>query len=290
MESTPKITYREVKENKADGISQEAQFAARLTARNITEWETGKLLHVTSDRIGLILSPDNPTERDLMPAEKDTVRFAGLRTITDLTGKEVVEVMLQRADGKGGNFAYRTGNSPEELRERSISDVPFTIDLDFVEEWNNAIAGKELYIKTPLWLDGAGEPMRGRKFVKVKIEEVKAANEVYPFIVVFNDENGEKKGVFMAASSEARWAPRTFPSIFSFTDPHLQYPKITDAMWEYIIKSRVTEGMTKTEASLALGTPAHIDRGHDQSTAFERWRYSDGVYLIFEDGLLARHN
>lgn len=290
VESTPKITYREVKENKADGISPEAAFTAGFSPQNFTEWLEGKPFYVTSDRIGLVLTPDSPEDREKEPKEGDVILYIGSRTVTDLTGNEIAELLFKREDNNGGRFAYRTGFSQKELTERSSIEIPFTIDLDYVKEWNSALAGKEYYIKTPLWLDENGSQKMGKKFVKVKILGVKAANEVYPFMIVFDDGTGAQRGVFMAANNDTRWAPRTFPSIFSFTDPHEQYPKITDAMWNNIQNNRVTEGMTKTEASLALGTPANIDRGHDHSSAYERWRYSDGVYLIFEDGLLVRHN
>lgn len=290
VESTPKITYREVKENKADATSPEAAFAAGFSPQKFADWQEGKPFYVTSDRIGLVLTPDNPEDRDREPKEGEIIFYKGWRTVTDLTGNEIAELLFSAPEGSGGLFAYRTGNSTGELAERSTVEIPFTIDLDYVREWDSALAGKEYFIKTPLWLDGNGNQLKGKKFVKVKIRGVKAANEVYPFMVLFDDENGDGRGVFMAATDDARWAPRAFPSVFSFTDPHEQYPKITASMWNNIQNNRVTEGMTKTEASLALGTPANIDRGHDHSSAYERWRYSDGIYLIFEDGLLTQHN
>lgn len=36
--------------------------------------------------------------------------------------------------------------------------------------------------------------------------------------------------------------------------------------------------------------PESIDRGYNQSAAYERWNYPDGRYLLFEDGLLMRFN
>ncbi|MBD5224474.1 MAG: hypothetical protein HDS68_00675 [Bacteroidales bacterium] len=290
VESTPKITYREVKENKADGTSPEAAFAAGFSPQKFTDWQEGKPFYVTSDRIGLVLAPDNSEYRDIEPKEGDVIFYDGVRTVADLTGNEIAELLFRQSDGSNGRFAYRTGYTVKELSERVTVEIPFAIDLDLVKEWDRALAGKEYYIKTPLWVDGNGNQQKGKKFVKVKIRSVKAANEVYPFMVVFEDESGNMQGVFMASQNDARWAPRAFPAVFSFTDPHAQYPKITDAMWNNIQNTRVAEGMTKTEASLALGTPANIDRGHDHSSAYERWRYSDGVYLIFEDGLLTRHN
>ena len=48
--------------------------------------------------------------------------------------------------------------------------------------------------------------------------------------------------------------------------------------------------MTKQEVSLALGAPKLVDRGHDQASLYERWVYPDGVYVIFQDGLVEKFN
>ncbi len=74
------------------------------------------------------------------------------------------------------------------------------------------------------------------------------------------------------------------------TDPRLNYPQISDNVWNDIVNSRLSKGMTKTEATLALGTPRNIDRGYNHTATYERWTYPDGVFLIFEDGLLVRFN
>lgn len=284
------ITYRQVKENKADGTSPEAELAARFVPEKYTSWQPGKDFYVTSDRINLILSADNAATATRTPAEGDTITFAGTREVTDLTGKLVVEMLYHMKEMPETTFAYRTDATAEELSERPRVEMPFTIDLSLVSDVRAELTGKKLYIKTPLWSDLSGGSIEGRKFIPVTVTDVVAANEIYPFRIIFTTPEGNTSSVYMSASNGTRWAPREFAAIFSFTDPHLEYPKISDAMWDYIIRNRVTNGMTKTEASLALGSPMNIDRGHDHSSAYERWRYSDGVYLVFEDGLLVRHN
>lgn len=44
--------------------------------------------------------------------------------------------------------------------------------------------------------------------------------------------------------------------------------------------------MTRDEARLALGAPANIDRRPGYSFMREIWTYENGIFLIFEDGLL----
>ncbi len=46
--------------------------------------------------------------------------------------------------------------------------------------------------------------------------------------------------------------------------------------------------MTRREVTAALGVPASIDRGVNQSAAYERWTYSDGISLLFVDGILTK--
>jgi hypothetical protein len=286
VESTPKITYKDVKNQKVETTSPEATIAKEFLPSPINQWEEGKLLYVTSNRISLVLTADNP---DSMPHEGDILVYHGSNTVTNLTGKNVVELHLTPLNSNT-TLAYRTNVTTDELAERNFTEVPFTIDLDLVAQANSRLSGTELYIKSPLWLDPNGNAVNGRKFVKVKIDKVTAANEIYPFMVHFTDETGAQCAIYMSAATGTHWTPRDFAALFSLTDPHLSYPQIADDMWDNIIHTRVAQGMTKAEATLALGTPSNIESGHDHTSAYERWSYSDGIYLIFVDGLLERFN
>lgn len=287
IESTPKITYKEVEEKKAGGSSPEESLATSFVPQRFPEWQDGKSLYVTSDRIGLVLTSDTPTTHRL--SEGDTIVYHRYREVPDLTGNDVAELLFTTS-ANPDTLSYRTNTPASKLLERVQVDVPFTIDLDLLTNIRKAIVGKDLYIKTPLWFKRNGRATDGRKFIKVTVTDVIPANEVYPYMVVFIDEKGEENAVYMSAAAGERWAPREFASLFSFSDPRINYPRITDENWQAIINSRVITGMTKSEASLALGNPRSIDRGHDQTSAYERWSYPDGVYLIFEDGILIRFN
>lgn len=288
VESTPKITYKDVKENRADRKAPETELAATFVAPDFAGWRDGKRFYVTSDRISLVLAADRPADV-VFPREGSEMIFRGCRTATSLTGNDVVEILFT-LPGTADTLAYRTNATTAELMARKKVEVPFTIDTDLVAAVHSAIVGKNLFVKTPLWFNADGQAVEGRKFVKVHITDVQPANEIYPFRVLFTDDYGTTHSVFMSADNGSRWSPREFDAIFSFTDPHLDYPRISDEMWSYIIRNRVKEGMTKPEARLSLGDPANIDRGHDHSSAYERWNYSNGIYLIFEDGLLVRFN
>lgn len=287
VESTPKITYKDVDDKKAGASSPEEALAASFVPIRLSEWQEGKQFYVTSERIGLVLSAEGLTHN--MPLEGDTIIYLGHRETTDLTGQKIVELLFTPKH-TSDTLCYSTNATISQLMARAYVDVPFTIDLNLISGIRGAIVGKELYVKTPLWFKRDGESVNGRKFVKTHVTDVIPANEIYPCMVIFTDEHGEEHAVYMSAATNSRWAPREFASLFSFTDPRINYPRITDEMWRNIINSRVAPGMTKPEAALALGTPRNIDRGHDQSAAYERWSYSDGVYLIFEDGILVKYN
>lgn len=286
VESTPKIDYKEDKGQK-NSTSAEEEMAATFKVEPFSRWENGKAFYVTSPRISLALTGISP-QTD-MPASGDTIIYTGRRTVTDLTGDEIVELQFTMPR-TGSELAYRTNSTVSTLTGRNLLEVPFTIDLTLVDNVRQTLKGKELFVKTNLWFTPAGNSVNGRKFVKVAVTDVIPGNEVYPLKVIFTDDKDVSRALYMSAATGSRWTPREFQSLFSFTNPRQNYPQITDAIWHNIINSKVAKGMTKLEATLAIGSPSSIDRGHDHSSAYERWGYSDGIYLIFEDGLLTRHN
>ena len=87
----------------------------------------------------------------------------------------------------------------------------------------------------------------------------------------------------------SRAATRNFDRLFSFSDPRTNYPQISDHTWQLITRSQVAVGMTRDECRLALGAPSSINRGATRAAQLERWLYDDGIYLIFEDGILTRY-
>jgi hypothetical protein len=47
--------------------------------------------------------------------------------------------------------------------------------------------------------------------------------------------------------------------------------------------------MTSSECRLALGAPNDYTRVPTTGGMVERWTYDNGVYLMFEDGVLTRY-
>lgn len=285
VESTPKITYKDVKREKVT-VSPEQEMAKEFTLPPYSDWHPGKKFYVTSPKISLALTSAAGGEINLSTG--DVLTYMGAHNATSLTGTQVVELTLQTPDGQ--NVLYRTNATEEQLKERETLEIPFAIDIDYIEAVAGKLLGKKFYTRTALWYTPDGEVAGGRKFVEVQIIGIKPANETYPVMIIFNDMTGHSGAVYMSASSSVSGASRKFDSLFFLTDPREKYPRITNENWSLIQQSKVKEGMTRDEAMLALGAPSNVDRGRDYSFAYERWSYPDGRYLIFEDGILVRFN
>ena len=283
VESTPRITYKDVKSNNAATVSAEEALAARFSAQPFSTWTSGKRFYVTSPRISLALSLPPGIDAP-MPTAGDTITLTRISETTGLTGTGRVEIEFDSL------YIYRTNASLTELRKREAVDVPFSIDLALVDSVASELRGRNLYVRTPLWFTTTGDAYNGRKFVPIHVVDVVPANEVYPVMVIFTDEQGETHALFMSAGNSTRWASRDFAALFSLTDPRKNYPTITNEMWQNIVNTRVAIGMTKPEVTLAIGSPESIDRGHNQSSAYECWNYTDGRAVVFEDGIVVRFN
>ena len=106
VESTPKITYKDVKNNKVAETTPGQQFARELVSPRFSQWRTGKEFYVTSPRISLVLSADVPAAA--MPVEGDTLVLTTSRDVPDLTGRQVVELVFSRKTAPHQMFVYRT--------------------------------------------------------------------------------------------------------------------------------------------------------------------------------------
>lgn len=285
VESTPKITYKDVRREKVT-VSPEQQLSDTLRLAPFSKWAPGKRFFVTTPKVALALR--YPAGGEVKLERGDLLTFMGAHTVNSLTGKKLVELSLQTPDGR--TVLYNTNATESELSERERLEIPFMVDVDFVDRVASELLGKKFFIKTALWYSDKGEVVGGRKFVEVEIFGVQPANETYPVMLLFNDMTGHTGCVYMSATNSGSGASRRFDALFSLDDPRKRYPRITDENWKLIQQSKVAKGMTRDEASLALGSPANIDRGRDYSFAYERWTYPDGIYLIFEDGILVRYN
>ena len=287
VESTPKITAKHVdKEGATVSLVPEETFLQNVTGDSVGLWREGKEFYVTDSRISIALEPS----KHEMPAQGDIIRFERFNEVPSMTGKNETEIVFTQPDSL--TCVYRVGMSFDELRKRPMGvEIPFTIEMSVVEKARKALVDSVLYIRTPVWytLDG-GNTTEGKKFIPVMVTSVEPGNLVYPLRVCFRPlgRDGEMYGdacVYMSVSDNSK-SGRNFAMLFSLKDPRLHYPTITDEVWSCIQNSRVAKYMTRDECRIALGAPKNIQRRNVITSLQEMWTYENGVYLLFDDGIL----
>lgn len=277
IESTPKITADKVEVG--DAIhSAEAMLMADVAPQPFSQWQEGKRLYITDDKITLVLSGATGVE-SLAGTE---IVYAGCDSVGSVTGDVVTDLRFMTR--RGDEVTYRLPMSPSQLLQRAEVVIPFTIERSVVEQASERLVGKSMYVLTPLWYGADDKEVEGRRFVNVKITGVDYGNDLYPLKVSFEDEGGVENRMFMTLSG--RNSTRAFETLFSFENPRNRYPSISDNNWNNIIHSRVEPGMTRDECRLALGSPKEVEKIPTYGGVVEQWHYENGVYLIFEDGLL----
>lgn len=259
----------------------EDHLAELIEPATLRDWLQGKKFVVADNRASLVFEPSAANNGSLSGR---IISFGGIEERVDAGGESLAIVCF-----KDGNniLKYPTGKSVNGAMEsiRSI-DIPMIIDLDLVAQADSLLRGRTFWIKSQLWYDKQGNKLRGRKFVPVTVRSVVPGDMLFPLIVNFLDENGENAFVYMNVSSSSGIESRTFPSLFSLSDPIHKYNSISPEHWQLIQNGKVALGMTKDECRLALGNPSDVNAGHDWNNTIDLWSYKDGTFLHFEDGLL----
>lgn len=288
VESTKAITKKDVKrayENTGESVDADRNKMYAVTQAGFAEWEPGKLFFVTDDNVKLLFAPGAAGTADVS-LQEGYLCYRGYSTDTSIDGKECVVITF--TDTAGHKYLLPTNKTLDELTQPSMPySIPFLIDMDEILQLRSMLCGKELFVKSPLWYNAQGTPIKGRKFVKVTIKDVLPGNKIFPYKVRFAD--GANEAYLFMSSAQSSVQNRSYTDLFSDTDVHLRYPEITDENWAYIIRGDVAVGMTKDECRLSLGAPKNLDRRPTYNGLLEYWSYDNGVYLIFEDGLLQRY-
>ncbi len=294
VESTPRIKLDDVKREGAATVSPEHDFLADVQAQAPAAWQRGKRFLVANDRISLIFTTASADTRHMTGT---VLEFDSFRPARSLTGDDGGELVFTTGDGR--SYFYRVpGLSKERFDTIANLAVPFTVDLGIVAKVDSAMRGKRYFVRTPAWYDATTRmPVNGLRQIEVEIDSVGPGDENFVAAVYFHATDsamlrrtapaGEARMLFMSTGS-GRAATRNFDTLFSFTDPRKSYPEIKDDVWEYIVASKLREGMTRVECRLALGAPHEVLRTPTYGGMREHWSYSDGVYLIFDDGYLTR--
>ncbi len=283
IESTPRITDSEVRSAGAVPTPEEV-FGQQIVAEPPAGWLPGKQWMVDDARISLAFTPASHGA-DSLPGQ--IIRLVAVDSVTSLTGKYEVEIEL--ADDAGHRYYYRPGISPADLRGRRSLDIPFTVELSAVALADSLMRGRRYYIETPDWYDAGGHQYKGLRHVAADIRRVEPGTSRFPIRVAFSTDGDAAEYFVLLTYGDSRAATRNFNRVFRFDDPRADYPRIKPEIWDKIIHSSVAPGMTRDECRLALGAPLTISHAANQAAQYERWIYGEGIYLIFEDGILTQY-
>lgn len=296
VESTPRITASDVKKQKVV-VTEEQKFLSNIAPEPPSRWRAGKRFRVTDNKISIIFNSSVANTDSLSNSD---IYFQSFVPATSLTGNDATDVIL--TDRHGSFLSYRVNIAQGELDQKERLEIPFTVEYSVVEGVDSIMRGQKYYITTPLWYDHSLHSINGLRHIAVNIESVTPGNHVYPLAVNFkldkmsvDQEEITALGlsadsvytVFMTIGAE-RSSTRNFDAVFSFTNPRKKYPNVDENTWSLIEQSKVIIGMNRDECRLALGAPRQIDNIPTSSVILERWSYDDGVFLIFEDGILTR--
>ncbi len=280
VESTPKISYSDVRK---ENIVQTAEqsFLSDVRPEAPKDWQPGKKFYVSDKKIGIMFMPSSDaTSEDLAGKE---IAYHDMRPFVNVTGDEITEIEFVSPLGK--RLIYRDNTPWKDVMSKAQLEVPFTIEMSVVDSVRNQIAGKTYYANTPLWYTPDGtQAVNGLRHVPIEVVDVRPGNEFYPLSVVFRPADSERLfSMFMTIGNKPT-STRNFCTLFSFDNPREKYSYISNEVWNLIMHSRVRKGMTREECRLALGAPTTIGQRPSQGGMVEYWQYSDGIFLLFEDG------
>ena len=286
IESTPRISSGDVRKRDAANTTPEQLFLSEVKPLPPAQWREGKRFFVTDDKISIIFqsqlsSIDSLTGKDLV--------FNRFETVPSVTGTGATVVVFT-SPGFDNELRYRVNFPVEDINSRDRLEIPFSVERYVVEKVDSAMRGNEYYISTPKWFaTDDNHAVNGRRHIPVRITRVEPGTYIYPLRVFFTPSDREGEFWIPMTIGDDRAATRNFSTVFNFENPRKRYPNITDETWALITNSRVAAGMTRDECRLALGAPNNYRTLPVYNAIVEQWSYDDGLYLIFEDGILTRY-
>ena len=275
IEHTGHIKLSKEDEMALKTVSSEDRLMEQLQDSSIEYWRVGKSFLGASERVGLIFvsAPDNPYGK--------TIFYKGYEHVTTPLGKDAINVLFE--DSLGRTYIYQK----EKLQDTPFftSDLPMLIDMDLVEKAGKILNGKTLWPRTRFWDSPTdyNSAITATQLLPVEIISILPGTADFPLRAVFKDNEGRRGSLVFNPSPKSS---RSFSSQFYIADPRESYKNITDEVWKEICNGRLSLGMTKQEARLSMGSPDEVESGHDYSKLIEIWRYSNGTFMRFEDGLL----
>lgn len=270
--------------------SPEESFIDSIIVTPLSSWQIGKQFVVTDNKASLLYDLYDAGGRLIHgdSLKGCNVSFMGVNKESDPAGGDVYHAVFS-IDESGRKMTYRSRKDFDDLNKAIWSDFPFLIDKDILNQLNNLLRNRKLWIKTSLWNDSQGSQINGAKFIPVTVTDIEPGNGVFPMRVVFTDGKIIAYVPMNMKGGNALYESRTFPTLFSLADPKLAYPNITPEIWTLICEGNVTQGMTKEECKLSMGNPKDVESGHDWNSLMDYWKYDNGAYLMFQDGRLINY-
>lgn len=285
IEVTNHVTDKDVRRVIDQTDTRKAVLTLEPYVDSVSSWVSGKRFWVADNQAKLLFSHSLDLDFDTVTLAGHTLSYAGYATGGLYDNRHTVNLQFNDLTAAGNTYVYRTDKTIDEFHPGF--SIPMLIDLDMVEHVARQVVGKDYYVRTPIWYDRHSEQMiNGRHFIKVHIDSVLPGNAVLPLRLLFTTADTAERAMVWMSGTSSTMQGRDFDALFVADDPHKSYPAISDEHWLLITRGQVTEGMTKDECRLSLGSPKRINERPDQSGMREYWYYDGGSYLYFEDGLL----
>lgn len=285
IENTKKITNKDVeKVTQEKGLETLTETSYnKIEVDSFPNWNSGKQFIVVDNNVKRLFSVSPDYDIDTINLSGKTLEYLGYSEGNILDNEP--KINLKFTDGTN-KFTYPTRKTFDEIkRQKLMLQVPFMIEIDLINKYQRLLSGKSFFIRTPIWYNEKGEMIPGKKFIKVTINNIYPGDKVFPLKISFTTEYNDKAYLFMS-TKQSSVQNRLFDNLFSESDLRLNYPLISETNWNHIINGTVTLDMTKAECQLSLGTPNTIQERPTNDGLQEYWFYSDGMYLVFFDGLL----
>ncbi len=286
IESTPRISAGDVRKRDAAVLTPEQKYLTDVKPMTPGSWTAGKRFYVTDDKISIIFQPGDKIDDSLSGHDLVFQRFEEVPSVTG--GGATVLIFTE--DGKSDLLHYRVNVPLPELQKRERLEVPFTVERSVVEKVDSAMRANTYYISTPKWFNADNDKaVVGKRHIPITVTHVEPGTYIYPLRVYFRQDGTPQEYWIPMTVGDDRAATRNFHTVFNFDNPRKRYPQITDETWTLITDSRVKIGMTRDECRLALGAPNSYRTIPVYNATVEQWNFDDGMYLIFEDGILTRY-
>ncbi len=286
IEGTKKITISK-EDKRLLTPKPEELILSDIKGQNIKEWIPGKKFLLTDQRAEYIIAPMNgaPAVSNLVG---DTIVFKDTYDIKGFDGSDDTHIIFSKGDDLY-DYSPRLGGL-KQTADITSDRLPMLIDLDMIDQANSILSGMTVYPLSINWLDSDSSLSHGCRYLKANIVSVTPGNQINPMLVEFYVPSENATGYYLMNFDNRDSNAKTFPSLFSLTDPRKQNSNISAENWDKICHAVIALGMTKNECRLALGPPEDVTSTRDYSSTIDVWRYADGTVLFFRDGVLTKAN